>query len=122
MSTIEITRLDTKDKDNIVEVLFTAFENYPLMQFFFGNAYQHSAKHYWKYVCDIALNIDEIPLGAFTGGKLQGFALVLPLKQPQEDFESVMNHLKEQVTTTIGEEIVMRIDAYVDFQDKNKPS
>ena len=122
MYTIEIVPLDAKHKDDIVELLFNAFENYPLMQFFFGNAYQNSARNYWKYVCDIASIIDAILLGAFTEGKLQGFALVLPPKQPQEDCESVITYLKEQLTTVIGEEIVMRIDEYVNFQDANKRS
>lgn len=121
MSTIEIARLNARDKGNIVEVLFTAFENYPLMQFFFGDAYQNLARYFWGYICDVAPIIDAILLGAFIEGKLQGFAFVLPPKQAKEDFEKVIDRLKEQLTTAIGEEVVGRIDAYVNFQDKNKP-
>ena len=121
MIAIEVAPLEKKHKDDIVEVLFRSFEDYPLMQFFFGDAYQDSARYYWKYVYDFALIIDGILLGAFTEGELQGFAFIIPPQEPQKDFQSVITHLKKQLIAIIGEKIVMRIDAYLSFQDKNKP-
>ncbi len=52
MSTIEIYPLDTKETDKIIEICSSAFDNYPLMEFFFGNQYKQSIKHLMKFICN----------------------------------------------------------------------
>ena len=43
MTAIQITRLDAKDTAKATEVLFAAFEQDPLMSYFFGDRYQDLA-------------------------------------------------------------------------------
>lgn len=124
MSTIEITNLNTKDTDKIIEIFFNTFENYPLMQYFFGNAYKQSMKHLIKSMCDKASEGDSLLLGAFAEGKLQGVAFTTPpLKQNNNnDVENTTTSSEEEFATAIGEEALMRIEAYSNLKKANKPS
>ena len=123
MSTIEITRLNTKHTENIIDIFSNAFENYPLMQYFFGNAYKQSMKHLLKSMCDQASIVDKLLLGAFIEGKLQGVAFITPPeKQNNNDVETTPTSAEEEFATAIGEEALMRIEAYSNLKKANKPS
>ena len=122
MSTIEITRLNTKDTENIIDIFFNTFENYPLMQYFFGNAYKQSMKHLLKSMCDQESIVDNLVLGAFLEGELQGVAFITPPeKQNNHDVESKTTSSEEEFATAIGEKALMRIEAYSNLKKANKP-
>ncbi|AFY56007.1 acetyltransferase [Rivularia sp. PCC 7116] len=123
MSTIKITNLTTKDTDDIMTIFSEAFENYPLMEFIFGDSYQQSMKHLTKLMCDEASEGDML-LGAFVEGKLQGFAFITPPQNEEnnDDIESTPTSSEEAFATAIGEEALMRMEAYLDLKKANKPS
>ena len=122
MSTIQIASLDKQHKDNIIEVFSTAFEKYPLMEFFLGNTPKDLSRGIWQYIGDIALIRDSSLLGAFVDGKLQGVAFINSPDKPTDDVEKLMAPLEEQLAIAIGEEAAMRMDAYSRLKDANKPS
>ncbi len=123
MSTIEINRLNTKDTENVVEIFFNTFENYPLMQYFFGNAYKQSMKHLLKSMCDEESIVDNFLLGAFVEGKLQGVAFITPPQNEKNnhDIENTPTPSEEKFAAAIGEEALMRIEAYSNLKKANKP-
>ncbi|MGB3636905.1 MAG: GNAT family N-acetyltransferase [Rivularia sp. (in: cyanobacteria)] len=124
MSTIKITDLTTKDTDSIIEIFSNAFENYPLMEFFFGDKYKQSMKYLIKSMCDKTSIVDNLLLGAFAEGKLQGVAFITPPKKPNnnQEMESTASDSEEEFAKLIGEEVLMRIEAYSNLKKANKPS
>lgn len=127
MSNIEITNLTTKDTDNIIEIISNSFEKYPLLEYFFGDSYKQSIKHLIQFTCDEASEDDKLFIGAFIDGNLQGIAYIsLPsLPQNEEnnnDVENTPTPSEEKFATAIGEEALMRIEAYSDIKKVNKPS
>jgi GNAT superfamily N-acetyltransferase len=124
MSNIQITNLTTKDTESIIEIFFNTFENYPLMQYFFGNAYKQSMKHLLKSMCDEKSIVDNLLLGAFIEGKLQGVAFITPPQNEKNnhDVDSTPTSSEEEFAMAIGEEALMRIEAYSNLKKANKPS
>jgi ribosomal protein S18 acetylase RimI-like enzyme len=124
MSTIQITNLTTKDTDDIMKIFSKAFENYPLMEFIFENEYQQSIKHLIQFICDRASEDDSLLIGAFVEGKLQGVAFISPPQNEKNnnDVESTPTSSEQKFATAIGEEALMRMEAYLDLKKANKPS
>lgn len=130
MDTIEFARLEAKHTNNAIKVLSAAFLGDPLMNFFFGDAYEHSAKHLWQYVCDVTPILNWLLLGAFVEGELLGVAFVTPPEKAKDDVESAMRFaprseriatLEERLVTAVGEKAAMRMDAYLSLKNTNKP-
>ncbi|MGB6295371.1 MAG: GNAT family N-acetyltransferase [Rivularia sp. (in: cyanobacteria)] len=123
MSTIEINRLETKHTEKIIEIFSNAFENYPLMKFMFGNSYKKSIKHLIQLMCDKAFIDDELLIGGFVEGELQGVASITP---PQNDndkeVENTATSLEEIFAAAIGEEALMQIEKYSNIKKANKSS
>ncbi|NJM23429.1 MAG: GNAT family N-acetyltransferase [Richelia sp. SM1_7_0] len=126
MSTIEITRLYTKDAENIIEILSSAFENYPLMQFFFQDTYKQSIRYMIKTMFDEASMVDNLLLGAFLEGKLHGVAFIAPPKNTEKtesnNNQSITTASEEEFAKVVGEAAMMRIEAYFNLKNTNKPS
>ncbi|MEA5599381.1 GNAT family N-acetyltransferase [Rivularia sp. UHCC 0363] len=124
MSNIEITNLTKKDTDNVIEIFSTAFKNYPLMEFFFKDTYEQSMKHLLKSMCDEKSIVENLLLGAFLEEKLQGVAFITPpkLTTSNDNTESTKTASEEQFAIAIGEEALMRIEAYSNLKKTNKPS
>lgn len=124
MSTIEITRLNTKDTENVVEIFLTTFENYPLMEFFFGDKYKQSMKYLIESMCDETSIADNFILGGFVEGELRGVAFITPPQKPKnnQEMESITSDSEEEFAKAIGEEALMRIEAYSNLKKANKPS
>ena len=127
MSTIEITPLNIKDTKKINEIISNSFENYPLLEYFFGDLYKQSIKHLSQLICDEASEDNKLLLGAFADGNLQGIAYIsLPcLSQSEEnnnDTESTPTPLEKEFATAVGEKALMRIEAYSNLKKQNKPS
>ncbi|MGF1674385.1 MAG: GNAT family N-acetyltransferase [Rivularia sp. (in: cyanobacteria)] len=124
MSTIEITRLYTKDAENIIEILSSAFENYPLMQFFFQDTYKQSIRYMIKTMFDEASMVDNLLLGAFLEGKLHGVAFIAPPKNTESNnnnSQSITTASEEEFAKVVGKEAMMRIEAYSNLKNANKP-
>ncbi|MGD1913972.1 MAG: GNAT family N-acetyltransferase [Rivularia sp. (in: cyanobacteria)] len=123
MSTIEIKSLDTKD-ENIIEIFSSAFENYPLMQFFFRDAYKQSIKHLIELMCHEVSVGDSFFLGGFAEGKLQGIAFVTPPEKANNDgdAQSKPTPSEEEFARLIGEEALMRMEGYLNLKKANKPN
>lgn len=124
MSTIEITSLNTKDTENVVEIFLTTFENYPLMEFFFGDKYKQSMKYLIESMCDETSIADNFILGGFVEGELRGVAFITPPQKPKnnQEMESITSDSEEEFAKAIGEEALMRIEAYSNLKKANKPS
>lgn len=52
MSLSEIVPLEAKHTKDLIQIISAAFNGYPLMDFFFGNAYQQSIEAIGQYICD----------------------------------------------------------------------
>ncbi|MGB3656161.1 MAG: GNAT family N-acetyltransferase [Rivularia sp. (in: cyanobacteria)] len=123
MSNIQITDLNTKHTENIIEIFFNTFKNYPLMQYFFGDSYKQSMKHLVESMCNETSISDNLLLGAFIEGKLQGVAFITPPEKPNNnDFESTPTSSEEEFAKLIGEDALMRLEAYSNLKKANKPS
>ncbi len=124
MYNIEINDLTTKDTDNVIEIFSTAFENYPLMEFIFGDSYKQSIKHLIQFICDRASEGNSFLVGAFLKKKLQGVASITPAQNGKNDrnIESTKTASEEKFATAIGEKLVRRIEAYYNIKKANEPS
>ncbi|MEM1283276.1 MAG: GNAT family N-acetyltransferase [Chlamydiota bacterium] len=124
MATIEITSLNTKHTENIIEIISNGFENYPLIEYFFGDSYKQSIKHLIQFTCDEASEGNGLLLGAFVEGALQGVASIAPPQNDKNDhnFESTPTALEQKLAAAIGEEALIRLEAYSNLKKENKPS
>ena len=121
MTTIKITPVDSKDQERVIELLLAAFEQDPLMSYFFGNEYQNLAKYVMEYICNLAYLSDLLLWGAFIEGKLAGVALVTPPKVVNQKKQEAIALADEQLAIAVGEAIITRIEAYFQIKDANKP-
>ena len=120
MTKIKITPVNTKDTEKVIEVLFAAFEQDPLMLYFFGNEYQNLAKYVMEYLCNLA-HLSNLSLwGAFIEGELKGVALITPPVANQNKQEAIAN-LDEQLAIAVGEAVITRIEAYFQIMEAGKP-
>ena len=125
MSTIEINPLNTKHRENIIEIITNAFENYPLMKYFFGESHKQSLRHLSQFICEEEPEDDKLQLlGAFVEGDLQGVAHIsLPQNEDNNhDVETTPTPLEIKFAEAVGEQALMRIEAYYDLKKANKPS
>ena len=123
MSTIEINRLDAKYTEKIIEIISSAFENYPLTQYLFSDGYKQSTKYLIKLKCDEKSKNNNLILGAFAQGKLQGVAFVTPPGKAENnnDVDSTTTSTEEEFVRVIGKEAIMRLEAYSNIKKANKP-
>ena len=125
MSTIEINTLSTRDTDNIIKIFSDSFENYPLMEFIFGDLYEQSMRQISQLMVDEVNenNNNQRLLGAFVEGNLQGFAYIsLPQKHINDNAENTPTASEEEFAAKIGEKALMRMEAYLNLKKANKPS
>ncbi|MEM7579975.1 MAG: GNAT family N-acetyltransferase [Cyanobacteria bacterium P01_A01_bin.80] len=126
MSTIEITPLNTKHREKIVEIITDGFENYPLMEYFFGESHKQSLRHLSQLICDEEPEDDTLQLlGAFVEGNLQGVAYIsLPQngENNNDTEESTPTPSEMKFVTAIGEQAFKRVEKYLNLKKANKPS
>jgi len=125
MLTIEITPLNTKHRENIIEIVTDGFENYPLMEYFFGESYKQSVEHLSQLICDEELENDKLQLlGAFVEGNLQGVAYIsLPKNETDDnDSENTPTPSEKKFVAAIGEKAFMRVEKYLNLKKANKLS
>ena len=122
MTKIKITPVNTKETGKVIEVLFAAFEQDPLMLYFFGNEYQNLAKYVMEYLCNLA-HLSNLSLwGATLEGELKGVALITPpgvaSNQNKQEAIALAN---EKLAIAVGEAVITRIEAYFQIMEANKP-
>lgn len=125
MSSIEITSLNKENSDDITKIIFNAFENYPLMTLLFGDNFQESTTYMTQFMCDGASTGDKLLIGAFVENKLQGVAFITPPINPENnnnEAEREETSLEKEFARLIGEESLMRLEAYSNLKKSNKPS
>ncbi|MDY6896532.1 MAG: GNAT family N-acetyltransferase [Cyanobacteriota bacterium] len=128
MSAIKITALNAKHREKIIEIIANGFENYPLMQYFFGDSHKQSVIHLSQFICDEEPEDDKLQLlGAFVEGDLQGIAYISLPSFPQDeennsDIESTPTPLENKFAATVGEQAMMRVEKYLNLKKANKPS
>ena len=123
MSDIKIHPVDIGYVDVITQIYSDAFANYPLMVYFFGDAYQQSMKHLIKLMCDESKAEGKLLLGAFLEGRLQGCVSVKTSRSIEN------NNVVTEPTTSerefadaIGGKAFNRLEAYIDLKKANKPN
>lgn len=121
MIEIKITPVNKKDTQKIIEVLFAAFEQDPLMLYFFGNEYQNLAKYVMQYLCNLAHLTNSPILGAFTKGELKGVALITPPKIVIQDRQKAIALADEQLAIAVSPTAIARIETYFQIMEANKP-
>ena len=121
MATIKIIPVDSKDKERAVEILLAAFEQDPLMSYFFGNEYHNLAKYVMEYVCNLPSLSNSVLWGAFVEEKLAGVALVTPPKAKEQNRQEAIALADEQLAIAIGEAVITRMETYFQIKDANKP-
>ena len=119
MTKITITPLDTKDTEKAIEILFAAFEQDPLMRYFFGNEYQNLAKHLMQYICNLTAISDSLLWGAFIEGELKGVAMITPAEIVERNKQEIAQ-IEEQLAVAVGAAIA-RIERYLQVKEANKP-
>lgn len=117
MTAIQITRLDTEDIAPAVEIFFAAFDDDPLMSYFFEDRYQSIARQTMQYICDRANVLDLPLLGAVMEGELQGVALMTP----PEAIEQETAQLDEQFAIAVGEGVISRLETYSQVKKARQP-
>lgn len=125
MSTIEITRLNAKHREKILEIITDGFENYPLMQYFFGDSHKQSVMHLSQLICDEEPEDDNLQLlGAFVEGDLQGIAYIsLPQNEDNnQDAENTLTPSEKRFVKVIGEQAFKRVEKYLNLKKANKIS
>jgi len=122
MSTIKINPLTTKDTNDIIQIFSEAFESYPLMEYFFGDRYKQSIKHLIQFICDTAFVDNGLLIGGFLEDKLRGVAYIsLPQNEENNhDVETTPTPLEIKFAEAVGEQALMRIEAYSDLKKANK--
>ena len=121
MTKIKITSLNTQDTEKVIEVLFAAFEQDPLMLYFFGNEYQNLAKYVMEYLCNLA-HLSNLSLwGATFEGELKGVALITPPEAVNRNQQQAIAKLDEQLAIAVGEAVFTRIEAYFQIMEAGKP-
>ena len=120
MTKIEIRHLNTKHTDEIVEVFFSAFEQDPIMSYFFGERYQDLAPHTMRYMCHLADISNLLLIGAFIEEGLHGVALVTPPYATNVDKQEIAK-LDEQLASAVGEQVIVRLEKYFQVKEVNKP-
>ncbi|BAY82153.1 GCN5-related N-acetyltransferase [Calothrix parasitica NIES-267] len=125
MSTIEITSLNAKYREKIIEIITDGFENYPLMQYFFGDSHKQSVRHLSQFICDEEPEDDKFQLiGAFVEGDLQGIAYIsLPQNEDNNhDVETTPTPSEQRFVELIGEKAFTRVEKYINLKKANKIS
>ncbi len=125
MSTIEITSLNAKHREKIIEIITDGFENYPLMQYFFGDSHKQSVRHLSQLICDEEPEDDKLQLlGAFVEGDLQGIAYIsLPQNEDnKQDVETAPTPSEKRFVKVIGEQAFTRVEKYFNLKKANKIS
>ena len=120
MTKIKIVPLDIKDTEKVTEVLFAAFEQDPLMRYFFGNEYQNLARYLMQYVCKLGDLSDLLLWGAFIEEELTGVALITPPEVDDRNRQE-MTQAEEQLAIAVGEAVIARIERYFQVKEVNKP-
>ena len=121
MTKIKIVPLNIEDREKIVEVLFVAFEQDPLMYYFFGNEYQNLAEYVMQYICDLAHLANLSLLGAFIERELKGVALIAPPEASERNKQEEIAKLDEELATAVGKAVITRIEAYFKIKEAHKP-
>lgn len=121
MSLIEIIPLETKHREDLIQIISTAFNGYPLMDFFFGNAYQRSIEASGQYIGDRAMIDDSVLLGALVGDELQGIIFAIPPEVNKNKDESAISDLDERFARSLTDEALERINIYNSLKNANKP-
>ena len=125
MSTIEITSLNAKYREKIIEIITDGFANYPMMQYFFGDSHKQSVRYLSKFICDEEPEDDKLQLiGAFVEGNLQGIAYIsLPQNEDNNhDIETTPTPLEQRFVELIGEKAFTRVEKYINLKKANQIS
>ncbi len=122
MSLSEIIPLEAKHTEDFIQIISAAFNGYPLMDFFFGNAYQQSIEVIGQYICDRAAIDDSILLGALVQDELQGIILAIPPEANKNKDVSAIANLDESLARSLADEALERINIYDHLKNANKPS
>jgi GNAT superfamily N-acetyltransferase len=121
MNSIQIIPLETRHTEDYIQITSAAFNGYPLMDFFFGNAYQRSMEAIGQYFCDRAMIDDSILLGALVEDKLQGIIFVTPPEVNKNKDEKAIADLDEKFGRSLADEALERLDIYINLKNANKP-
>jgi len=120
MSLSKIVPLEAKHTKDFIQIISAAFNGYPLMDFFFGNAYQQSIKVIGQYICDRAMIDDSILLGALVRDELQGIILAIP-PEANKNQDDAISDLDEKLARSLADEALERMNIYNDLKNANKP-
>lgn len=121
MSSIKIIFLKAQHPE-IVRVITAAFDGYPLMNFFFGDANRRSIEAIGQYICDLAMIEDSLLLGALVKEELQGFIFVTPPETDKDKDENAISNLEARLARSLSDEALERIDIYSKLKNANKPA
>jgi GNAT superfamily N-acetyltransferase len=121
MNSIQIIPLGAKHTEDYIQITSAAFDGYPLMNFFFANAYKQSMEAIGQYICDRAMIDDSILLGALVQDKLQGVIFVTPPEANKNKDEKAISDLDEKFGRSVTDEALEKMNIYLDLKNANKP-
>jgi GNAT superfamily N-acetyltransferase len=121
MNSIQIIPLEAKHTEDFIQINSAAFDGYPLMDFFFANAYEESMEAIGQYICDRAMIDDSILLGALVQDKLQGIISVTPPEANKNKDEQAISDLDEKFERSLANEALERMNIFNKLKNANKP-
>ena len=119
---MKIERITRKEKSEAVEVLRSAFHDYPVMRFVLrtkGEEYATQLKTLMEFYCEARLAKDRPVLGIRNGDSLVAVALIDETSlKPWAEMQTELIRLKE----IIGKEAYLRLELYEKLSSRGEPS
>jgi GNAT superfamily N-acetyltransferase len=119
---MKLQRLTRKEKNEAVEVLASAFHDYPVMRFVLktkGEEYATQLKALMEFYCEARLEKNRPVLGIREEDSLVAVALVDETSlKPWAEMQTELLRLKE----TIGEEAYSRLELYERLSGRGEPA
>jgi GNAT superfamily N-acetyltransferase len=117
-----VERLTRADKTEAVDVLASAFEDYPVMRFVLrdaGEAYPSHLRALVGFFCELRFTRGYPILGVRNDGRL---AAVAGINEPEPDpWPPALRQRHDELAELVGRDAVRRLDAFEDISSRHEP-
>jgi ribosomal protein S18 acetylase RimI-like enzyme len=118
-----VERLTRADKTEAVEVLASAFEDYPVMRFVLrdaGEAYPSHLRALVGFFCELRFTRGYPILGVRDDGRL---AAVAGINEPEPDpWPPALRQRHDELAELVGRDAVRRLDAFEQASSRHEPA
>jgi len=119
----DVLRVPRHRKRDAVEVLVTAFRDYPLMRYVFSSSddadHLEALRAMFGFSCELRFQLDWPLLGIANGGELLGIAGVTMPEEPT--WPEALQRAYAQLESALSDDASRRFDAYDRLRDRYRP-